>query len=395
MQKVIETAYTRPKGSRAIHRHVLLLQAWWEERLHRGVGIYAAQHGWVLDSSMRAHHRLPPEPWVGDGIIAHCGKSRLDSDIVDFALRSRLPVVETQITEWLPGAGRVTLCHSKIGQMGAEHLLSLNFRDLGFVSFEDNALELARRKAFREAAEAAGARFHYLNYANLVSQLASLPRPMALMASNDANAVNVLLALSDAGRRVPEEYAILGADDAEIVCDLALVPLSSVNCNYEQQGYEAAALLDKMMNGEAAPREAIIINPAGITVRRSTDAIALSDVDSARFLRYLRDNYLEHETLSSMAHKIGVSLRKVQMIFRKELGHGLLDELIRLRVEHSKKLLTDSEMKIETVATESGFTSRFHFIRAFNRVTGMTPKRYRLNAKEAAQDSVRSPAMKL
>ena len=72
-----------------------------------------------------------------------------------------------------------------------------------------------------------------------------------------------------------------------------------------------------------------------------------------------------------------MSLRKVQTHFQKHMGHSLLDELTHLRVEHSKKLLANRRLKIETVGLESGFSSRFHFIRAFQRVTGQTPKDYR------------------
>ena len=187
------------------------------------------------------------------------------------------------------------------------------------------------------------------------------------------------LALTDAGWRVPEEYAVLGVNDTEVVCELAPVPLSSVNCNYEQQGYEAAALLARLMDGEPAPPDPVVVLPKGVTVRRSTDAIALDDVDSARFLRFLRDHYLEPHGLQQIAQDLGVSLRKVQANFQKHLGHSLLDELTQLRVEHSKKCWRIGSSKIETVGVESGFSSRFHFIRAFQRITGVTPKAFRRN----------------
>ncbi len=372
-----ESPYARPTGSPKMHRHVLLLQSWWEERVLRGVGRYAAEHLWVLDSSMRWHHRLPPLPWHGDGIIAYCGMSRPNRKIINFLRKARCPIVETEGRAWVPSAGRVTTSHREIARAGAAHLLSLNFKHLGFVTFEENAMETPRRAAFKEAVEAAGATFHAMTYAGLVEQAAALPRPMGLMATNDANAINVSLALTDAGWKVPEEYSILGVDDTVIACELALVPLSSVNCDYERQGYEAAALLDRMMDGESAPEAPLVIEPKGVTVRRSTDAVALEDLDSARFLRFLRDHYVEPRSLQEMSRSLGVSMRKVQIHFQKTLGCSLLDELTRLRVEHAKKLLQNRKLKIEAIGLDSGFTSRFHFIRAFQRVTSETPKSYR------------------
>ena len=372
-----ENAFARPKGSPAIHRHVLLLQSWWEERVLRGVGTYAAEHRWVLDSSMRWHSQLPPQPWNGNGVIAYCGTGRSNREMLNFLRGTTCPVVETQGTPLIPHAGRVIISNEQVGRMGAEHLLSLNFEHLGFVTFEENAMETPRRLAFQRTVEAAGAQFHDLAFANLVSAVRALPRPIGLMATNDLNAISVTLALTDAGWRVPEECAVLGVDDTDIACELALVPLSSVNCNYEQQGYEAAALLSRLMNGEPVPRDPIVIYPKGVTVRRSTDSVAFGDFDSAQFLRFVRDHYLERHGLRQIAQKLGVSLRKVQTNFQKHVGHSLLDELTRLRVDHSKKLLANRQLKIETVGLESGFSSRFHFIRAFQRVTGETPRDYR------------------
>ena len=372
-----ESPFARPHGSPAIHRHVLLLQSWWEERVLRGVANYAAEHRWVLDSSMRWHRLLPPLPWNGDGIIAYTGMGRPNMDLIRFLSKMDCPVVETQGTPRLPNAGRVMVSNEQIGRIGAEHLLKLNFKHLGFVTFEENAMESPRRRAFQETVEAAGAKFHALTYGKFIPKISTLPRPIGLMMTNDLNAINVTLALIDAGWRVPEEYAVLGVDDTDIVCELAPVPLSSVNCSYEQQGYEAAALLDRMMHGEPVPAEPIIIEPKGVTVRRSTDTVALADFDSARFLRHLRDHYLEAHNLGQIAQTLGVSLRKVQINFRKHLQHSALDELTRLRIEHAQRLLMNPNSKIESVGMESGFSNRFHFIRAFERVTGETPSAYR------------------
>lgn len=372
-----EISPTPPLPRPPARRRVLLIQSWWEERVLRGVGKYAAEHGWVLDSSMRWHGRLPASPWRGDGIIASSGMARPGLDIARFLRKAKCPVVETQGTTRLPGAGQVAVSHEQIGRLGANHLLSLHFQQLGFVTFEENATETPRRLAFRQAAEAGGAKFHALTAANLVREAASLPRPAGLMAVNDANAIQVIVALIDAGWAIPEDFAVLGVDDTEMACALAPVSLSSVNCNYEAQGYEAASLLDRLMDGHPAPEDPLIIPPRGVTVRHSTDAVTMDDPDSARFLRHLREHYLEAQKLDQISKSLGVSMRKVQMNFKKQLGRSVLDELTRLRIEHAKKLLPDRERLIEDIGRASGFSTRFHFIRAFQRVIGQTPNTYR------------------
>src|SRR5581483_11803104 len=183
---------------------------------------------------------------------------------------------------------------------------------------------------------------------------------------------------------IPEEIAVIGADDTEIFCDLAPVPISSVNCDYEEQGRQAAALLDAMMDGKSPPAEPIVIEPHGVTVRRSTDTVAIPDKDSARFLRYLRDNFRELMNLEQAAQDLGVSMRRVQDNFRRYLKHTVIQELTRLRVEHAKKLLQDGpDLKVEAVGMDSGFANRFHFMKAFVRVTRQTPGQYRKSLRNA------------
>jgi transcriptional regulator GlxA family with amidase domain len=115
----------------------------------------------------------------------------------------------------------------------------------------------------------------------------------------------------------------------------------------------------------------------------STDTIAIPDRDSTRFLRHLRDRYLEPISLEQSALALGVSLRRVQGHFRRHVGRTPIQELNRLRVEHARRLLRDSDLKLEAVAQDCGFANRFHFIRAFRRTTGVIPREYR-------QDGLRS-----
>ena len=368
--------------SAAPRRSVLLLQSWWEDRVLRGVARYARAHNWELQCRMRWTHEVPrPGAWRGDGIIAFTGVSpelrKAGAPLVAFVRATGLPVVETQEFGNLFDAPKVIVPHETVGRMAAEHLLGLRFAHLGFVTFEENLLERHRRQGFRRAVERAGATFHALTRRGLRGALARLPRPLALLAVNDINAVEVLQLCRDAGCRVPEEVAVMGIDDAEIICDLAAVPLTSLNCDFERQGFEAAALLDRLMNGERRVPRKIAVEPRGVTVRRSTDTIAIPDPEAARMLRLMRDRFREPWTIQEIAGELNLSLRRVHAAFRRQAGLSLLEELTRLRIAHAKTLLADTRLKLEAIAAESGFSSRFHFIRAFRRVTGRTPRTYR------------------
>ncbi len=367
---------------------MLLAQTWWEDRVLRGVADYAAKHNWELECRMHWTHQLPAaREWRGDGIIAFAGVSREQQParrrLLEFVRRARVPVVDTQPLGNLLSAPKVFVPHEDVGRLAAKYFLGLNFRHVGFVTFDENPLEAQRRLAFQRAIEAAGAAFHALTPRSLRRTIARLPRPMALFAVNDANALEVVRACHDAGARVPEEFAVLGVDDTDIVCDLSAVPLSSINCNFERQGYEAAALLDRRMRGEPKPRMPLRIAPRGVTVRRSTDLPAIPHLDTARLLRFLRDHYREPLTVQQAGEKTGVRLRQVHETFREHVGHTMHRELTRLRVAHAKTLLGDSKQKLAAIAVESGFANRFHFVRAFRRLTGQTPSSWRRSLRAA------------
>lgn len=364
--------------ARKTRRHVLLAQYWWEDRLLRGVARYAMEHDWTLECRMRWVH-IPPNAaeWHGDGIIAYAGVSRPLKSLIELAQSSRVPVVDLQEHGDPFGAPKVAISQSEISRLAAQYLLSVQFRNCGYVTFEENALEAIRRDAFQKAISEAAARFFPLHMDSFPEEVKRLPKPMGLVAVNDYNVIAVMRACLEAGFRIPDDFAVLGVDDTEVLCDLSPVSLSSVNCNYERQGYEAAALLDRLMDGEPRPAHHIILPPLGVTVRRSTDTIAMDDPDAARALRYLRDNYLRKITPAEMARELGSGLKRVQKIFRAKAGRSIMQELVRLRVEHARVLLEKSAMKMESVGVESGFANRFQFIRSFSKIMGQTPTEFR------------------
>ncbi len=99
------------------------------------------------------------------------------------------------------------------------------------------------------------------------------PRPLAVFACNDVRGRQVLAACARIGVLVPEEVAVLGVDDDEVICGLSLPPLSSIKPDTFQLGYEGAAILDAMMKGSAAPGHRVLVPPLGVVVRRSSERL--------------------------------------------------------------------------------------------------------------------------
>ncbi len=374
----METSLATPTNTLAKRRRVLLALYWWEDRIFEGVAKVAAENGWILDCRMRWMRNLPDlSNWQGDGMIANPGFSYPIESLLHLLKHSSAPSVGLQSFGDYPATARVLLDHRSVGSVAAEHLLSLGFDRLGYVAFADNPVENARCAGFLEKAISAGAHPVALHIQDLSHYLSSQSKPIALWAVNDLNAIEVTTRCLDAGLRIPEEVAVLGTDDTRILCDLAEVPLSSVNCNFEQLGEQAARMLQQLMEGSPAPASPVRIQPTGVTHRYSTDTIAIPDLAAIRALRIIRDRFQTQLTIPDIAREVGVSVRHLQQSFQRHLGFTMIHELTRIRVECAKKLLPRTDLKLDAIASECGFSSRFHLIRAFQRTTGSRPTQYR------------------
>ncbi len=104
------------------------------------------------------------------------------------------------------------------------------------------------------------------------------------MACHDDRALQVLEACRRVNVLVPEHVAVISTDNDEYLCELANPPLTSIDENPARVGYEAAALLDRLMNGESVPKTRLLLPPHGVVTRQSTDLLAIEDPYVARAL---------------------------------------------------------------------------------------------------------------
>lgn len=385
----------RPRRPRALRRRVLLaldLPLSTERRL--GIIEYARESGWILDTRLMAfliqgQHEQYLASARFDGVISMLsGQARV---LFPFFEKLTVPVVELwyDFPQW--PAPRVLLNHQAAGKLGAEHLTSLGLRSLLFYSHSvDRRSSLIRCAAFRETAERQGASVRELwwdpnlpipskggRVGWLARQLQHLPKPLGVLAANDVTASEVIDAAEQGGLMIPDEVAVLGIDNDPILNELGPVPLSSIDIARQRVGYEAAALLDRLMAGQRAPTEPVLVDPAGVVTRRSTEVIAIKDPDIARALHFIRQHFRDPITVADVAANTFLSRRRLQDRFRVALGHGMNDEITRQRLDYSKHLLVTTGQKISRIATLAGFTSVQHMAKVYSRVLATTPQTYR------------------
>ena len=242
-----------------------------------GIARFAREHDWNLMIQDRLGYH--PLAWNGDGIIA-----TLRSDPVTFSCISRLmkrgvPVVDLTVSRPDVDVPRVTSDHEAIGRLAAGHFMERNFRNAVWFStgwgpvhemrFAGLSKELGKTPVKWVLSENLP-KSRQNDWASFVKWLrgafAAAPKPVAVLTYDEADGARLLNAALEMDIPVPEELAILTIGDSKTICENQSVPLSSIDQNLERGGYEAAALLDRLMSGKRAPKTPILIPPLGVQI---------------------------------------------------------------------------------------------------------------------------------
>jgi LacI family transcriptional regulator len=360
-------------------KHVLMVLGSYDQSAHEGIAQYSGQHGWHLNVSILKDFQLP-EHWQGDGIITSLNNSRI---LEEFVVQAKVPAVDLSIWREDIDLPRVAADNPALGRVGAEHFLSMGHRHCAWFALASNPVSRARYVAYSERLAEAGITCIRLDTtrpqdaAYIAKRLKELPKPCAIYTKSDYDSVWLSNLCMDAGLRVPDDIAILGADDNRLICENQAVPLSSVRHDLKTIGYEGAAMLDQLMNGKKLKQRLKLIPPRGITVRQSTDALAVTDPLIRELLEYLKTNYKRSIGTLELAEMYGISRRSLEMRFRESMHSSIREHLIGIRIEEAKRLLHYTNEPIETIAALTGFCHAPHFSNTFKKQTGLSPIRYR------------------
>lgn len=353
----------------------------------RGISDYAKVHGpWLFYLPGDDFDQMPdPTEWDGDGIIA---QPHQNEKFIEQLKARGVPVVS------LSGPPNNGYCPTVLAnQHGVVEQAIQHFRERGFTKFGycgdadvnpwsrigtlfmDKLAELGFECQQYDPAEEATERNQRLMH--LARWLRSLPKPTALLAKSDSQAREVLDACRIECLQVPDEVAVLGVNNDDLICELANPPLSSVIHNARRIGYEAAALLDKMLNKQPIETMDISVDPMGVKSRQSTDLLAIEDGEVAKAVRYIRENASHGIRVQDVLGQVAVSRRALEMRFRNIVGRPPHEEIRRVQLQRVKDLLVTTDYKLERVAEMCGFSTAQYLAGLFHRETGMTPGTYR------------------
>jgi LacI family transcriptional regulator len=364
----------------------------WLFRVYRGIYGHSSKYlaRWFND-------------WKPDGIICQIYDDRLAKVYRD----TGKPVVELFESRAKSEFPRILPDDVATGELAARHFLERGFRHFAYFGApwmlwsreREAGFRAEIEKVFRTRAESgrandsqsftlaiydsgadkAAAAFGGSNErraAAMGAWLRNLPRPLALFSTNDLWGFELLQAAREVGLHVPEDVAILGVDDEELLCEIAHPPLSSIRIGAEQIGRVAVALLDQLLSKGGKMPKVPRVPPIGVVTRQSTDVLAVEDPDVAAALRHIRQHAVEGLSVKQLLDSVPVNRRTLERRFVSVLGHTPLEEIRRIRLERAKVLL-QTDLPIYDVARRCGFTTPEYMATSFLQAIGLTPTSYR------------------
>lgn len=363
----------------------------WGRSIVRGIGKYARTCGswriWLWSWGRRAPMPLPVT-WGGHGIIAGV----YNHDLAKTLTAIKKPIVNISAARIqdmdLP---RVTTDIRAAARLAAEYMLDCGLRHFAYYGLHRDIYIQNYCREFVNALGKAGYECRVFDSGDetgtsvdsdvrqraLTCWLKALPKPVGVLAWPTQYARQVVHACNEAELVVPEQVAVLAGDEDNVLCDVCYPSLSGVALNSERIGYEAAALLEKLMQGRRQPKKPILIEPVGVVARQSTDTLAVDDADVARAVAFIRDNVTRPIGVEDVLRSVSLSRRRLELRFRDVLGRTPADEIRRVHLERAKQLLVETNMSVPAVAAGSGFGSSEYLARIFKRNIGLTPYKYR------------------
>ncbi len=381
-------------------RSILLAMSWYDHRVHLGISRFAKAHGWRVDARM-ANSTEMAWGWKGDGVITKLGCSTLDTEIRDFVLGLGCPAIDLSVFGPSVGISAIEFDPLLIGQLAARHFIERGFRRFAWFPDIDQPPIRLRLEGFERALEQEGFEPEALvrlgpgatdaawerGEAELGDRLASIRAPVGVLCFNDEWGSRVIRACERAGLRVPQDVAVMGVDDNELICEHLSVSLTSVALDFESWGTASASRLGELMDAGAARRTDAgleLIRPRGVVTRQSTDVLAISHPDVAHAARYIAANYKQRLMASDVIRQSRLSGSGLKQAFQTHLRRSISDEIQRVRYEAMRKLLIETDWTLDRVADEVGLGNARNLHRLFARFEQSSPSEFRKRAQNSA-----------
>ncbi len=357
----------------------------------RGVSQYSQEHGrWEFANSPSRSapmEMIHQQAGAVDGVIARVPDEQVD-DLAN-SLPRGYPLVTVMNRHSGSRLAVVTDDERSIAEVSFNHFREIGLRNFAFVG--QYYLDAERLVTFAQFVEERGYRCDVIapesldprwsaQLQHLSAWLARLVKPVGVLTFDGPGARTVAAACQEAQLRVPEEVAILASDDA-LACEMAWPPISVIDMARQRMGWEAAAMLDRLMAGESIASPKVVIHPRGIIRRRSTDMLAVGNATVTEALRFVREHVRDGIKPEDVLARVNVSRSYLEQHFKASLGRTIHQEITRSRIQLTREMLAATDLPLPDIAARCGYSDRTRLSSIFRRETGMTPKAYRRQAR--------------
>lgn len=326
--------------------------------------------------------------WHGDGVIARIETESTAKAVAKLRQRQGIPVIDVSAARLLADVPYVETDDAAIAAVAADHFFERDFRHFAFLGDERFRWSDNRCRAFVEAVAAKRrdvAVFLHLRRKKssadddeaVEAWLAGLPKPVGLLACYDIRGRQAIDACRRAGIAVPDEVAVLGVDDDDVLCGLASPPLSSVMPDAIGAGRRAAELLEQLMRKEPVERTEWLLPPLGIAARQSTDVLAIDDPLVVAAVRLIREHACHGIKVADVVRALKTTRRVLENRFVKRVGHTPHEEIARVQFRRVEQLLRETQLSLVAIAARAGFKHTEYMTVAFTKRHGMPPSRWR------------------
>ncbi|MEO6845850.1 MAG: substrate-binding domain-containing protein [Chthoniobacterales bacterium] len=365
--------------------YVLLTYSSFDLHVYEGIAAYFAEHA----PDMEIHLELDyPDnlPRVSKGIITRVVDAK-DGPL----LRSHdLPVVNISSLLESSGFPSVIMDNVLMGRLAAEHLLSRRFHHFAYYGKHSSHASLLHSHSFKQEIEDAGFQcstlFHSWDFFaytidplqrnELRKWITDLPKPIGIFCASNRYAWEISKVCEALDLTVGREVGILGCGNDEFFCMTRHPPLSSIDSHPERIGYEAAALMLRLINGKPVPSAPVLI-PSTLIARASSDVFVTDDPYVTMSIKFIRENIGQLLNIQPVVDHVPLSRDSLERRFRKHLGYTILETIHLLKVDHLKHLLISTSKSMSEIANAASFSTAPYMATLFREKVGMTPSEYR------------------
>ncbi|MBC3766896.1 XylR family transcriptional regulator [Neptunicella marina] len=379
----------------------------YDRNVIEGIGSYlqTSKADWDLyleeDFMARLEHL---DDWGGDGIIADFD----DPQIQAASLKTKVPVVGVggsySNESDYPDVPYVATDNYALVNEAYQHLRQKGIERFAFYGApidESQRWAQERENAMLKITEAEGYECHVYrghpvrpetwqySIRRLADWLQSLPTPIGIVAVTDARARHLLQVCDHIGMLIPEKVCVIGIDDDDIARFLSRVSLSSVTQGCFEMGFQAAKQLHKILNGRKGTQKPILVPPAGVAERQSTDFKAIKDPHVMQAMHFIRQNACRGIKVDQVLDYVGISRSNLEHRFKEERGHSIHNEIHNEKLKKACNLLKQTDQPTATIASICGYPSLQYMYAVFKKHFNKTPREYRDEAKgyESEEDA--------